>query len=72
MDLAVKFLEQVLRVRIITEDIGDAIPNNDMHKVRAWARSYVNRVYEDAEYWEFSEMKRVDARTVDVLFYYME
>ena len=70
-ELSVDFLEQILRVRVVSDD---PIPD-DKGESRAagFARLRIDEVYgEDAELWVFSEVKRVDARKVDAIFYYMD
>jgi len=71
-ELSIGLLEQILRVRVISDD---PIPDNDkgMDSVTAFAREQINEIYgKDSYYWEFSEVKRIDSRKVDVIFYYMD
>jgi len=71
-ELAVDFLEQILRVRVVSDS---PIPDNDkgIDNATAFARLHIDEVYgEDGYLWEFSEAERIDPRKVDVIFYYMD
>ena len=69
-ELSVGFLEQTLRVRV---DSDDALPDDKLDGATAFARAQIEEVYgKDGYLWEFSEVKRVGSRQVDVIFFYMD
>ena len=69
-NLDIDFLEQILRVRV---DSDDALPDDKLDGATEFARAQVDEIYgKDAYLWEFSEVKRVGPRKVDVIFFYMD